>query len=319
MHPPRERLPLIGRDHLLAFGLAAEQIANWIAEGHLGPSPFDDFYLRTPAFDALWTRLRQRRLVGRAHLLHLGVTGAVVARWIRQGTLRTTRERGFYEITLAAWERLHSDAVATSTAAPPARDVGSVTPTAEPAAPAEVGSVTTAETAPVEEAVASQPRLRVVACTITSAREFVARHHRHLPAPTSGLFAVGVAQAGAIVGVAIVGRPSARGLQDGATAEVTRVCTTGARNACSMLLGACRRGAVALGYTRLLTYTLTSEPGASLRAAGWREVARVRGRGWNCPSRPRRAAKIHDKRRWEAPLLASNRRVVDDERGVGHE
>ncbi|MBZ5709363.1 XF1762 family protein [Nannocystis pusilla] len=99
-------------------------------------------------------------------------------------------------------------------------------------------------------------------------------------------------------------RRRARELQDGHTAEVTRVCADGARNACSMLLSACRRGAHALGYRRLVTYTLSSEPGASLGAASWREVAAVRGWSWSCASRPRDSMAIRDKRRWEAALPA---------------
>jgi hypothetical protein len=68
---------------------------------------------------------------------------------------------------------------------------------------------------------------------------------------------------------------------------VTRCCTDGAANACSLLYGACWRAARALGYRRLVTYTLTTEPGTSLRAAGWRVVGAVRGRSWHCASRPR--------------------------------
>lgn len=67
------------------------------------------------------------------------------------------------------------------------------------------------------------------------------------------------------------------------------------------LLTAYRRGALALGYRRLITYTLTSEPGDSLRAAGWQDLAQVRGWSWNCPSSPRRPRESLDKRRWEAP------------------
>jgi hypothetical protein len=70
--------------------------------------------------------------------------------------------------------------------------------------------------------------------------------------------------------VAIVGRPVARRMDDGETVEINRVCTDGTRNACSLLLGAVRRAARALGYKRVITYTLPSEGGASLRAAGYR-------------------------------------------------
>lgn len=88
-------------------------------------------------------------------------------------------------------------------------------------------------------------------------------------------------------GVAIVGRPVARNSDNGWTLEVNRVCTDGARNACSMLYGAAWRAAKALGYRRLVTYTLPAEGGASLRAAGWKLIGERGGGNWNVPSRPR--------------------------------
>lgn len=101
-------------------------------------------------------------------------------------------------------------------------------------------------------------------------------------------------------GVAIVGRPVARGADDGWTAEVTRCCTDGARNACSMLYAAAWRAVRALGYRKLITYTLAAEGGGSLRAAGFRVVGEVAGRSWSCPSRPRVDTVPHqDKLRWE--------------------
>ncbi len=85
----------------------------------------------------------------------------------------------------------------------------------------------------------------------------------------------------------MVGRPVARMSDDGWTLEVNRVCTDGARNACSMLYGAAWRAAKALGYRRLVTYTLPEEGGASLRAAGWKLLGERGGGNWNKPSRPR--------------------------------
>ncbi len=125
--------------------------------------------------------------------------------------------------------------------------------------------------------------------SIGDARAFVALHHRHHGAPRSGLFAVAVAQDVELVGVAIVGRPIARAFQDGYTAEITRCCTLGDRNAPSMLYGAAWRAARAIGYRRLITYTLLTEPGTSLRAAGWRIVGETRARSWAADSvgRPR--------------------------------
>lgn len=83
------------------------------------------------------------------------------------------------------------------------------------------------------------------------------------------------------------GRPVARVLQDGWTAEVTRLCTLGDKNACSMLYAASWRAARALGYRRLITYTLKSEGGASLRASGWRLVGEAGGGSWSRKNRPR--------------------------------
>lgn len=136
-------------------------------------------------------------------------------------------------------------------------------------------------------------RLALCPVTIGEARTFVARHHRHHGAPQSGLFAVAVEREPApemIVGVAVVGRPVARAYQDGYTAEVTRLCVLeGFPNACSMLYGACWRAARALGYRRLITYTLASERGYSLEASGWRVVAERPARGWaeHSKARPR--------------------------------
>lgn len=102
--------------------------------------------------------------------------------------------------------------------------------------------------------------LRLLPCTLTDAAAFVRQHHRHHRPPQGGLFAVAVGD-DVVRGVAIVGRPVARGLQDGWTAEVTRLATDGTRNACSMLYGACWRAARSLGWRRLVTYTLPSEGG----------------------------------------------------------
>ena len=93
--------------------------------------------------------------------------------------------------------------------------------------------------------------LQIIPMSIGDAREYIAQHHRHHRPPVSGLFAVGVAEGNTVCGVAVVGRPVARGIDDGWTAEVTRVATDGARNACSMLYGACWRAARALGYRTL--------------------------------------------------------------------
>lgn len=143
--------------------------------------------------------------------------------------------------------------------------------------------------------------LEVVPVRMRAARAFVTAVHRTHSAPPGGLFAVGaVDQAGDLRAVAIVGRPVARQLDDGRTAEVVRLASDGARNACSLLYAAAWRACRALGYRRLVTYTAAGETGASLRAAGWRVVgeAKPRRQGWHTPSRPRSSAAAPARLRW---------------------
>ena len=139
--------------------------------------------------------------------------------------------------------------------------------------------------------------------TLRAAREYVNANHRHHKAPQGGLFAVGAEVDGKLVGCAIVGKPVARMLNDGKTVEVTRLCTDGTRNACSFLYGAAKRVAQTMGYTRVLTYTLAEEGGASLRGAGWRHTGTTSksAKGWSRPSRQRTDKHpIQQKLRWEA-------------------
>jgi hypothetical protein len=131
-------------------------------------------------------------------------------------------------------------------------------------------------------------KLTVVPVSISEAKAFVNAHHRSRKAPISGKFALGVSdETGCVRGVAMVGRPVSRGLDDGWTLEVQRLCTDGAKNACSMLYSACWRAARALGWRKLITYIESTETGVSLSAAGWQELGRVKGRSWHCKSRPR--------------------------------
>lgn len=106
-----------------------------------------------------------------------------------------------------------------------------------------------------------------------------------------------------IVGVAMVNRPVAIKLDDGWTLEVIRLCTDGTKNVASKLYGACWQAAKALGYRRLITYTLREETGTSLIAAGWRVVYHTtpNPNGWNMPARPRiNKHPLGQKTLWEA-------------------
>lgn len=134
----------------------------------------------------------------------------------------------------------------------------------------------------------AQDRLTIVPVSLAEANEFVTQHHRHHKRVVGHKFSIGVADSrGYLRGVAIIGRPVARARDDGRTLEVTRVATDGCSNACSALYAAAWRAARTMGYTRLGTYTLASESGISLKAAGWKTVHRVKGGSWSRPSRPR--------------------------------
>lgn len=148
-------------------------------------------------------------------------------------------------------------------------------------------------------------RLHIAPITLRRAREYVNAHHRHLRAPTGGKLAIAVWDGlERLRGVAILGRPVARRLDDGATLEVTRVATDGCRNACSALYGASRRVAKALGYRAVVTYTLFSDHGTSLRASGWTETGRTSGGACTRAGRSRADAHpLTPKRRWTVSLV----------------
>lgn len=129
--------------------------------------------------------------------------------------------------------------------------------------------------------------LRIEPITLREARVFVGCNHRHSLPPRAHLFSVACTKNGVMCGVGIAGRPKSRHWDDGKTVEIDRCCTDGTSNACSMIYGALCRAARALGYGRAITYTLKSEPGTSLLAAGFRRDGETGDENWDRPSRPR--------------------------------
>lgn len=157
-------------------------------------------------------------------------------------------------------------------------------------------------------------KMHVRPASIRDAGRFVGEVHRHHGEPQGGKFAIACVVGGRIVGYAITGRPVARKLdQKGYIAEVTRLCTDGTKNACSFLYGAAARIALEMGYCKIITYTLASEDGASLRAAGWTLEAHSPGGSWSVPSRPRvDKAPLEAKVRWSRVLRPDRlRRFLD--------
>lgn len=130
-------------------------------------------------------------------------------------------------------------------------------------------------------------KLEIIPIFQDEAFAFIQQHHRHHRKPVGSIFQIALTDGEKVVGVAVVGRPVSRMLQDGFTAEVNRLCTDGTKNACSMLYAACWRAARELGYRKLITYILNTEPGTTLNAAGWKLIGERGGKSWNVPSRHR--------------------------------
>jgi|SRR5579864_1675710 len=152
--------------------------------------------------------------------------------------------------------------------------------------------------------------LRIVPMTIKAANKFVAEWHRHHKPVVGALFAIACEDGSRTCGIAIVGRPVARMMQDGLTAEVVRLATNGTKNACSKLYSAAWRICREMGYLRLVTYILSSESGTSLRAANWRMVGNTTGGSWSRPSRNRTDKHpLESKTRYEVGSGARNDRA----------
>lgn len=135
------------------------------------------------------------------------------------------------------------------------------------------------------------------------ARDFVGKYHRHSIPPVGGKFAVSCYDDKRLCGVAICGRPTARKLDDGTTLEIYRNCTDGTRNACTKLYGACVRIARDMGYEKVITYTLASENGASLRAANFTDTGLAGGVAWTGERRREYYVSPKEmKHRWEYDL-----------------
>ena len=141
--------------------------------------------------------------------------------------------------------------------------------------------------------------------TFRQACDFVSQHHRHHKPTVGCKFSVGLFKNNTLVGVAVCGRPVSRYLDDGSVCEINRCCTDGTRNACSMLYGACCRIVKAMGYKKIITYTLQSEPGTSLRASGFTCEGAAGGKHWTGTRKGAGPAEL--KKRW-TKLLGGNKK-----------
>ena len=134
--------------------------------------------------------------------------------------------------------------------------------------------------------------------TFRQASDYINQYHRHHRATVGCKFCIGLYENEKLIGCAVCGRPVSRYLDDGLTCEINRVCTDGTRNACSMLYGACCRTAKAMGYRQIITYTLESESGTSLKASNFLDDGIAGGKIWTGNRKRNNGVPQEKKRRW---------------------
>lgn len=140
--------------------------------------------------------------------------------------------------------------------------------------------------------------------TFREASEYINMHHRHHKATVGHKFSIGCYDNDRLVGVAVCGRPVSRYYDDGFTCEINRLCTDGTKNACSMLYGACCRIAKEMGYKKIITYTLKSENGASLKASNFVCEGEAGGTHWTGKRNKKQDIPCELKIRWSKDLRA---------------
>lgn len=123
-------------------------------------------------------------------------------------------------------------------------------------------------------------KLKIKPITLKQASEFINANHRHNGATVGHKFSIGLYDGDKLIGCAVCGRPVSRYLDNGEICEINRLCTDGTLNACSMLYGACSRIAKEMGYKKIITYTLESENGASLKASNFICDGKAGGTHW---------------------------------------
>lgn len=142
--------------------------------------------------------------------------------------------------------------------------------------------------------------------TYRTACDYVNANHRHHKAPQGHKFSIGLFDGDNMIGVAMVGRPVSRRLDDGMTCEITRLCTDGTKNACSMLYGACCRVAKEMGYRDIYTYILESENGSSLKASNFICEGIAGGTHWTGERNRGQEIPQEMKTRWHKRLKENN-------------
>lgn len=155
---------------------------------------------------------------------------------------------------------------------------------------------------PVQKGDDMRGELEIRPITFKEANCFVQENHRHHGGTIGCKFCLACYKQNRLVGVAICGRPVSRYLDDGLTLEINRLCTTGIKNTCSILYGAACRVAKEMGYKKVVTYTLESENGASLKASNFKCAGIAGAPEWTGKRKTGVKSPHELKKRWERAL-----------------
>ncbi len=159
--------------------------------------------------------------------------------------------------------------------------------------------------------------LRIIPLTLKQANGLVEKLHRHHKPCVGHRFSIGVIdETGVIRGAAIVGRPVGREIPQYVVSEVTRLVTDGTENVCSMLYGAAARISKEMGFLKIQTYILESEPGTSLKASGWNFEDWTSGGDWNHSWRKGRRTDqpMVRKQRWARYFRLDAEKLIEEAR-----
>lgn len=130
--------------------------------------------------------------------------------------------------------------------------------------------------------------MHVIPLELKALNQLVVSLHRHHKPVQGHRFSIGAVQEGKIVGGCSVGRPTARLTDQHKILEVTRLVTDGTQNCCSFLYSAAARIGKEMGYEKIQTFILETEPGTSLKASGWSFSGTSSGGDWTRVSKPGR-------------------------------
>ena len=128
--------------------------------------------------------------------------------------------------------------------------------------------------------------LIVIPLSLKQANEFVTKYHRHNKKCTGHKFSIGAEYKGKLVGVAIIGRPVARKLDNQFTLEINRNCVLNdaPKGTCSFLYAKAIKIWQSMGGKKIITYSLTTESGSSLKAVNFKKETQVqtfkKNKGW---------------------------------------